>query len=131
MLLLMTLVGLLGGHAVADYGLQSSYMAEHKVRRPDNKDWWVTLSAHCFIHAFMVLIVSMVVLILDLLDAGQLLAGQVEQIAMIAALLALAEFAAHFVIDTAKGQGWMSYQVDQALHWLCKFSWAGVIFASI
>ncbi len=40
-----------GGHAICDYGQQSAYMAEFKVRSDRNPDWFVTLAAHCLIHA--------------------------------------------------------------------------------
>ena len=49
-------MALFGGHAVADYGLQSAYVAEFKVRSERNPDWFVTLGAHCLIHGFLVLI---------------------------------------------------------------------------
>ncbi len=131
MLLIVALIGLLGGHAIADYGLQSSYMAEHKVRRPDNRDWWVTLSAHCLIHALMVLAVSMAVLLLGMAAAGESIGGAIERISLVVSLLALAEFVLHFTIDTLKGHGKMSYRMDQGLHYLCKLLWVGAISFNI
>jgi hypothetical protein len=36
---------------------------------------------------------------------------------------ALAEMAAHALIDTGKGKGWYTTVVDQSLHVLCKVVW--------
>jgi sterol desaturase/sphingolipid hydroxylase (fatty acid hydroxylase superfamily) len=110
---------LFGGHAVADYGLQSAYMAEFKVRSPQNPDWFVTLGAHCLIHAFMVGAISFAFLML----VG--MAGPV--VALVAAALGWVEFGIHFAVDHAKGQKRFSYRVDQLLHYGCKVAWAVVL----
>ncbi len=137
---------LFGGHAVADYGLQSAYVAEFKVRpkpasrlariaeawrlanregdpKPGgNADWFVTLGAHCLIHAFLVAVVSMAYLACK--------GAPMAAAAFIAGVLAWAEFALHFAIDDAKGQERFSYRVDQALHYGCKLVWFAVLLAA-
>lgn len=105
---------LFGGHAIADYGLQSAYMAEKKSPAPDNADWALVLSAHCLIHAFFVAVISF----LFLGFAGVFATGW-------AAFFGVAEFLAHFAIDRRKGRGKLSYRQDQALHYGCKLLWAG------
>lgn len=124
---------LFGGHAIADFGQQSAHVAEYKVRvirrpGPDgavvetpNPDWFVTLAAHCLIHAFVVGTISFGFLML----AG--IAGPV--IALVAAVLGWLEFIIHFVIDDAKGRNRFSYRVDQALHYACKLVWTAVLIA--
>jgi hypothetical protein len=112
---------LLGGHAVADYGLQSAYVAEMKVRTEKNPDWFVTLGAHCLIHGFLVAVVILGIALLD--------GMQIRQAAGAAGLLAWAEFGIHFAIDHAKGQKRFSYLVDQLLHYGCKLLWLAILIA--
>ena len=107
---------LFGGHAIADYGLQSAYMAEKKVQAEGNPDWAFTLGAHCLIHAFFVAVISF----LFLGFAGAYAVGW-------AAFFGFAEFAAHFAIDRRKGRGRLTYRQDQALHYGCKLLWAGLL----
>lgn len=142
----LLLMVLFGGHAIADYGLQSAYMAAGKVRamspknaarlvqrtgkRPPadpayahapaaNPDWFVTLSAHCLIHGFMVAVASVTFM---------LAAGLAPQTAVaVAALLAWTETVVHFLIDDAKGQQLICYRTDQALHYGCKVVWTAMI----
>ncbi len=110
---------LFGGHAVADYGLQSAYVAEHKVAGPKNPDWFVTLGAHALIHAF---VVAVVVLAVTLLSGVPM-----KDAAGVASALGWAEFAVHFVIDHAKGRQKFSYRMDQLLHYGCKLLWAALV----
>jgi len=113
---------LFGGHAVADYGQQSAYVAEFKVRSDRNPDWFVTLGAHCLIHAVIVCGVSFGFL---------MLVGKAAPVAaLIASGLGWTEFLLHFVIDDAKGQKRFSYRADQALHYGCKLAWAAILIAS-
>lgn len=125
-LLMPLLLGLFGGHAVADYGWQSAYVAEFKVRSERNPDWFVTLAAHCFIHAFMVLVLTGAAVFCMLLLRGD----DVKHAAMLACACSTAlgwiEFAVHFAIDDAKGQKRFSYRTDQALHYGCKILWVVV-----
>lgn len=110
---------LFGGHAVADYGLQSAYVAEHKVAGPKNPDWFVTLGAHALIHAFLVAVVVLAVALLS--------AVPMERAAGIASALGWAELVVHFVIDHAKGRQKFSYRMDQMLHYGCKMLWAALL----
>ena len=120
------LLALFGGHAVADYGLQSAYVAEFKVRSERNPDWFVTLGAHCLIHAFMVLITTGSAILAGRLLNGDSMAHAAMMAAAGASALGWLEFACHFAIDDAKGQKRFSYRVDQALHYACKIVWLGV-----
>lgn len=132
-------LALAGGHAVADYGLQSTYVAEYKVRvlrrrgpgdalvDSHNPDWFVTLAAHCLIHALVVLCIAFAALM-----GGRMLDGDTPRHATliacgVATALGWLEFGIHFAIDDAKGRGRFSYRVDQGLHYLCKIAWLGVI----
>lgn len=108
---------LFGGHAIADYGLQSAYVAEHKVSKPQNPDWWVTLGAHSLIHGVFVTVVAV----------GFLLVTGRSEFLPHAALLGWSETALHFVIDHSKGKGQFSYRADQVLHYGCKLLWMGII----
>lgn len=121
MLSLLVLL-LFGGHAVADYGLQSAYVAEFKVKSPGNPDWFVTLGAHSLIHAF---VVALVVLLIAVLSGVA-----VRDAAGIASLLGWAELIVHFVIDRAKGMQRFSYRIDQMLHYGCKLLWASILVNS-
>ena len=106
---------LFGGHAIADYGLQSSYMAEHKVRKEGNPDWFVTLFAHSLIHGVFVLIIALFFL--------HLVGHSINKAIFFASFLGWAETISHFVIDYRKGQGRFSYRTDQELHYNCKLMW--------
>lgn len=92
---------LLSSHAVADYPLQSDFMAKGKNHRSPlpGVDWWVILLAHSFLHG-----------------AGVALAtGSLA--------LALGEVVAHFAIDFGKSSGWYGFKSDQLLHVLAKGLW--------
>lgn len=92
------------GHALADFPLQGEFLAMRKNHRiplpkgdPSPRTLWIyCLSAHCFIHAGFVWIISGL------------------------AVLAIAEFVAHWLIDFAKSEGWTNFHVDQGLHIVCK-----------
>lgn len=120
------LLTLAGGHAVADYGLQSEYMSIKKVRSDKNRDWLIVLSAHSLIHAFMVLILCAPMIFAARLLDGHAIGQSAEVAANVASALFVLEFLCHFVIDDAKGQKAFSYAVDQCLHYGCKLAWVGV-----
>lgn len=120
-LLPFALMLMFGGHAVADYGLQSAYVAEQKVRRSDNPDWFVTLGAHCLIHGFLVVCVALL--------AGIASGVPLRDAAGIAGALGWAETAVHFAIDHAKGMQRFSYRIDQLLHYGCKLLWLAILIA--
>lgn len=91
----------------AFYPLQGAHLARAKHRTdPDpSTPWYQAPGAHAAIHA----------------GAVGLVTGSVT--------LALAEFAAHAVIDDAKCAGRIGFNTDQALHIACKALWAGVAVA--
>ncbi len=99
---------LLVGHAVADFALQSDWMARYKCRH--NKEaavlssrpeliWIHVLTAHSLIHGGAVMLVT-----------GSIWFG-------------LAETVAHWGIDFAKGEEWIGFHTDQMLHIGCKILW--------
>lgn len=97
----MTLFLLFAGHFVCDYPLQGDFLARgknHKAPLP-GIPWLQCLLAHSFIHA----------------GAVALITGDVG--------LGFCELVAHFLIDNAKCEGIFGYNVDQALHWVCKLVW--------
>lgn len=111
--MLETLFWLIVGHAVADFGLQSDWMAVHKSRhvrdtsafstRPELV-WVEVLSFHCVIHA----------------GAVALATGSV--------LLGILEFVAHWIIDYAKCEDAFGFHTDQALHVASKFVWLFLLY---
>jgi hypothetical protein len=98
------------GHALADYPLQGEFLATTKDRHaapPAGGPWprhlWAwSLSMHSLIHAGAVWLVT---------GLG---------------VLALAEFALHWLIDFAKCERWTGFGLDQILHLACK---AGYVLA--
>lgn len=98
----MLLFLLIAGHALADYPLQSEFMAIGKGSRikPHNGvPWYYCLGAHALVHGLIVAIIT----------------GQ--------AVLGLAETVLHWFIDDAKCRKWTNIHVDQALHIACKVGW--------
>lgn len=93
-------------HTLADFPLQGDYLARQKVRKTATcrTDWLMALSAHSIIHAGGVWLLT-----------GSLAFG-------------VTEFALHWLIDLAKGEGKFGVVTDQALHLLCKLSYVLVIF---
>jgi len=96
---------LLIGHAVADYALQSDWMAKaknrhHKTTPPPGATyqacWFWVLSAHALIHGGAVYVIT----------------GS--------PLLALIETLVHWCIDFAKCDNWFGINTDQSLHILTK-----------
>jgi len=92
-------------HALADFPLQTEYLARQKSRRHADScgDWVVALSAHCVIHAGGVWLVS-----------GSL-------------AIAAAEFMLHGLIDIGKGEEKFGIGADQALHLCCKLAYVLVL----
>jgi hypothetical protein len=124
-------MALFGGHAVADYGLQSAYVAEFKVRSERNPDWFVTLGAHCLIHGFLVLVSVVGCAFVLGLISGQPWLPALRLAALLGTWLGWAESIVHFAIDDAKGQQRFSYRIDQLLHYGCKLLWASIVLYAI
>jgi hypothetical protein len=99
---MLTLFWLLVGHSVADYPLQGDFLAKAKNKWASvpGIDWWIAMTAHCAIHAGVVMLVTHHI------------------------VFALAEFAFHFLIDMAKCAGLTNFRQDQGLHVFCKVMWA-------
>jgi len=104
------------GHFVCDYPMQGTFLATMKNRHVDNKGgagnlpsltWVHALTAHSFIHA----------------GAVWLITGSV--------LLALCEVVLHWLIDFSKCEGWISYHVDQLLHLTCKAVFVLLLFYAV
>ena len=96
---------LLIGHAIADYPLQSEWVA--RAKQPgftfDGEAIWPSvLACHAGIHAGVVKLVT----------GSWLLAGL--------------EFVAHAGIDYSRGRRFLSYNGDQAAHVGCKVVWAAL-----
>jgi Protein of unknown function (DUF3307) len=96
---------LLIGHAIADFALQTGWMAGAK--QPGGKFegeviWPAVLACHAGIHAGAV----------KLATGSWLLAGL--------------EFAAHAAIDYTRGRGGLSFNADQAAHVGCKVLWSAL-----
>jgi hypothetical protein len=94
----LTLVLLVCGHYLGDYGLQNDFIAKFKV--PGSAPFWFhVMIGHCAIHGGIVALVTQ------------------------NPYLGLAEFVCHFSLDYAKCKGKISMDTDQAGHLLCKIVW--------
>ena len=96
-------------HALADFPLQGDYLARTKQRSKAGtvSEWLISLTAHSLIHAGGVWIVS----------------GS--------AVIAVAEFVLHWLIDLGKGEGLYGYVTDQALHIGCKVAFVIVMMKGL
>lgn len=107
------------GHAVADYPLQSDFMAREKnpwlpqdpARVPPGQKpvvfWPWVLSAHALIHGGAVMLIT-----------GSALLGVLETLC-------------HWCIDLAKCAGWTGLNTDQCLHLACKVVWLLMLAAGV
>lgn len=89
------------GHALADYALQSDFMAMAKNSNTElgRVFWPHVLTAHSLIHAGFVMLFTGVL------------------------VLALLEFAVHFITDWAKCQNKITLRQDQCIHYGAKLLW--------
>jgi len=108
---LLLFFALLIGHALADFGLQSEFIARNKVRKAAMDGprglWFHVLFAHSLIHAGAVWVIT----------------GS--------PLLAAAELVLHAVIDHIRGKERISFNVDQSAHILCKVVYVIVVFVGM
>jgi hypothetical protein len=107
------------GHAIADFPLQTEFLAINKNRNLVSKDtdtgkpssmWIHCLTAHALTHAGLVFLIL-----------GPLVKA--------AALIAFVEFIAHWLLDFVKCEGWSGFNADQAAHYLCKAAYTALIYA--
>jgi hypothetical protein len=110
---------LLCGHALADFALQSEWMAKAKNRHavspgydeklhgPKQAVWPYVLSAHALLHGLAVFWAT----------------GSV--------VLGIAETAAHWLIDFGKCERWYGIHADQAAHLACKGLWALLLIGGV
>lgn len=93
---------LMVGHAVADFALQSDFMARAKNRNTEvGKEFWpYALSAHSLIHGGFVALAT-----------GSVFLGIVETVI-------------HFLTDFTKCEGKLALKQDQAIHIGCKIFYA-------
>ena len=87
---------LMMGHALADQGLQSEWVAKNKNRRNFPEGWYMVLISHGLIHGLLVYLIT-----------HNMILGALETIL-------------HSVIDFGKCEGKYRFLVDQILHTLCK-----------
>lgn len=107
--LLILLFLLIVGHCLCDYPLQGDFIG--KFKNPSNPNpfpsgshpWLVLMSAHCFIHAGAVYLITGII------------------------WFALAELLLHFIIDVCKNNNKISFNMDQWLHIFCKACYVVVI----
>lgn len=88
------------GHALADYPLQGDFLARAKEGRVPGVSPAVALFMHSLIHG------GLVAYVVGIWWIGVL------------------ELVAHYLIDTAKLCGSISFRTDQTLHLACKLVWA-------
>ena len=98
---------LLVGHVVADYPLQTEFIAAGKARKTNPYaafvPWYYILAAHAIVHGGAVSLITGVWW-LGIFEAG-----------------------CHFQIDYGKCEGWYGIHTDQAMHLGCKGIWAHLV----
>ena len=101
------LLGLIAGHFISDYVLQTDAIATGKNRHLDKAkfgvNWLYWMTAHTMIHGVAVYLVT-----------GSTILG-------------VAETVAHWMIDFGKCEGWYDLHADQFLHLICKLLWMGIL----
>ncbi len=107
--MLILLTSLIFWHFILDFPLQGDFLskAKNKYKPIDGIPWIWPMTAHSFIHGAGVYIVLGVWWI------------------------SLFEFISHFIIDTIKCKGLISFNIDQILHITLKFVWLGLAMYSV
>ena len=105
------------GHAIADFPLQGPFLSEAKNRHQgfsQDSDkaapygiWIQALNAHSLIHGGAVWLIT-----------GSPVLGLIEVIL-------------HWIIDFAKCEGWLGFNTDQILHYLCKGAYVVLIYLGV
>jgi hypothetical protein len=105
---ILLLIALVGAHLFFDYAGQGDFMS--KAKNPTapfpGVPWWNIMAAHSAIHGAAVALITGIW------------------------WLFVVEAALHFMIDTAKCRGRISYNIDQAWHLLCKLAWWCVVMVA-
>jgi hypothetical protein len=98
---LPTILLLFAGHALCDYPLQGPFLSEAKNQKKPipGVPWYQALTAHSLIHAGMVYLVTGVY------------------------VFAICEFVVHFWTDYAKSEQKLTFNQDQAIHYVFKILW--------
>ena len=104
--MLNTFLSLAAGHALCDYPLQGDFLARGKNHKSPlaGVPWYQCLLAHAAIQGGMVGLVT----------------GN--------AVLGVAEFCSHALIDYGKCDGKYGFNTDQTLHLLCKMAWCLILW---
>src|SRR5262249_3284745 len=113
-------LSLLCGHAMADYALQTDFIAKGKSRKlnPDGPvPWYYILAAHALIHGLTVVMILLATMPIPLCLRGLV---RCDDFILIAAMLGCGEAVAHWWIDLAKCEGLTDIHQDQLLHVACK-----------
>lgn len=92
-------------HFLADYSLQTEYMAisKNRWREGASKDWFWALFSHSSVHALVVYAITH------------------------SMCLAVLELVLHFIIDDRRCKNDYSYSTDQLLHISCKLVYALIL----
>lgn len=92
-------------HFLADYSLQTEYMAisKNRWREGASKDWFWPLFAHSSVHGLAVFAITH------------------------SMIFAVVEVILHFIIDDRRCKNDYSYTTDQILHLSCKFVYALIL----
>lgn len=85
---------LVAAHFIFDFPLQGDYLA--KAKHPENKNWLIHMTAHCYLHAIAVAIITN------------------------STFLGLAEFILHFKTDYDKCMNKLTFNEDQLFHLIHK-----------
>lgn len=102
------------GHYLGDFALQSKFVSDGKdcTKPIPGVPWKQVLMAHAGIHG-------------GLVGISVAVAGLSHpQILHWAVVFGVSEALVHFYIDEGKCQKMFGWNVDQSLHFLCKFAWA-------